>query len=792
MRTRRALLSTAAWGALGLVVLPAVAWGGAGAQPFFASVRRVLEALERAGSALPSSVASELQQLASRGDDDAVARARQMLAPFVIADVTFNAQGDGDVKVTEQVLPLVEQGWRSFLVGVQNPAGLQHAFLFGPTYESRTPGQDQAASNYQQAHHANGDFSKAVNIARLRDQRAGVSTQTVEPLRRELAGMPFEYRIVHLIAYRRGPGSIVVASAARNFPADRAVWNPESGAVLTFNATASRDVEFRVRDADGRTVVASITIRDSQRRIYPDKQGRLAPDMYFQDHVYRASGETVRLPDGSYEIVATRGPEYEPVRRTVSIAEESVAPIEVQLKRWVDPARHGWYSGDVHIHAAGCKHYSVPSVGVTPETMIRHVRGEGLWVGEVLTWAPGFAEQKKFFTGSVAATQGVLEHHEMHEAMESSLVPKASEKDPESMLRYDIEVSGFPSSHSGHPILMQLKEQDYPGTSDPTQWPTWNLPIFQWAKAQGGVVGFGHCGVGLEPRDARLPSFEVPTFRNVGANEFLVDIAHDAVDFLSGGSTSPLGELNIWYHSLNCGFRAAMVGETDWPCITDERVGGGRTYVRLEKPPQGDAGYGAWVAGIQAGRLYMGDGRSHALKFEVGGVGPGSELQLPKVKTVRVRALVAALLDAEDTLGAQGIRTRPWWRQPSWHLERARVPGSRNVLVEIVVNGEVQMTRPLVADGRPTPIDVEMKILKSSWVALRILGSLHTQPVFVLVGDQPIRASRRSAQWCIQCIDVLARSQLPRVKPSERPAAEEAYREARSTFERRAAESDSA
>jgi hypothetical protein len=112
--------------------------------------------------------------------------------------------------------------------------------------------------------------------------------------------------------------------------------------------------------------------------------------------------------------------------------------------------------------------------------------------------------------------------------------------------------------------------------------------------------------------------------------------------------------------------------------------------------------------------------------------------------------------------------------------------------VEIVVNGEVQMTRPLVADGRPTPIDVEMKILKSSWVALRILGSLHTQPVFVLVGDQPIRASRRSAQWCIQCIDVLARSQLPRVKPSERPAAEEAYREARSTFERRAAESDSA
>ena len=30
---------------------------------------------------------------------------------------------------------------------------------------------------------------------------------------------------------------------------------------------------------------------------------------------------------------------------------------------------------------------------------------------------------------------------------------------------YDVEVSGFPSSHAGHLCLLRLKEDDYPGTT---------------------------------------------------------------------------------------------------------------------------------------------------------------------------------------------------------------------------------------------------------------------------------------------------------------------------------------
>lgn len=42
---------------------------------------------------------------------------------------------------------------------------------------------------------------------------------------------------------------------------------------------------------------------------------------------------------------------------------------------------------------------------------------------------------------------------------------------------------------------------------------------------------------------------------------------------------------------------------------------------------------------------------------------------------------------------------------------------------------------------------------RSSWVALRIQGSSHTNPIFVVVGDKPIRASRRSLEWCPKSVD---------------------------------------
>jgi hypothetical protein len=82
-------------------------------------------------------------------------------------------------------------------------------------------------------------------------------------------------------------------------------------------------------------------------------------------------------------------------------------------------------------------------------------------------------------------------------------------------------------------VLLNLKDQDYPGTKRLTDWPTWDLPILRWAKEQGAVVGFAHSGWGLAVHGTDLPNDEVPGFDGIGANEYIVDVTYaNAVDFI--------------------------------------------------------------------------------------------------------------------------------------------------------------------------------------------------------------------------------------------------------------------
>ena len=53
------------------------------------------------------------------------------------------------------------------------------------------------------------------------------------------------------------------------------------------------------------------------------------------------------------------------------------------------------FSGDHHIHAAGCAHYTKPSEGVHAPDMMLHIVGEDLKVGCNLTWGPCFDYQKQ-------------------------------------------------------------------------------------------------------------------------------------------------------------------------------------------------------------------------------------------------------------------------------------------------------------------------------------------------------------------------------------------------------------
>src|SRR5262249_15224460 len=260
-----------------------------------------------------------------------------------------------------------------------------------------------------------------------------------------------------------------------------------------------------------------------QGHVYPSRAKRLAPDFAFHPQVYRTDGERIKLPAGDYSVQFSRGPEYLVKSETIKVTDKPQT-LTFRLERWIDTRNFAWYSGDHHIHAAGCMHYETPTQGVLPQDMMRHILGEALNVGAVLTWGPCYYYQKQFFEAKVNRLSTA-----------------------DNLMRYDLEVSGFPSSHCGHLVLLRLKDQYYPGTKVIEDWPTWDLPILKWAKAQGAVAGFAHSGWGLAITTDALPNYEMPKFDGIGANEYVVDVAHDAVDFISTVDTPFVWELNIWY-----------------------------------------------------------------------------------------------------------------------------------------------------------------------------------------------------------------------------------------------------
>ena len=307
----------------------------------------------------------------------------------------------------------------------------------------------------------------------------------------------------------------------------------------------------------------------------------------------------------------------------------------------------------------------------------------------------------------------------------------------------------------------------------------------KWAHEQGAVVGFAHSGWGLQVADDKIPSFQMPGFDGIGANEYIVDVTQpNAVDFLSIGDTPLVWELSTWYHTLNVGFRTRIVGETDFPCITDARVGQARSYVKLD----GTLSYAAWLAGLKAGRSYVSDGRTHLMDFAVNGVEVGthdSEVTLPSPGKVHATVRLAALLEAFPD---QSMKSRPYDQKPYWTLERARIGDSNEIGVELVVNGSAVARKQVVADGSVRDVAFDVLIEKSSWVAVRVLAAAHTNPIFVTVAGKPIRASQASAEWALTAVHQCWSQKSARIAAVEQNAARTAYDKAEEVYRRLAKE----
>ncbi|MBL8853417.1 MAG: CehA/McbA family metallohydrolase [Planctomycetaceae bacterium] len=685
------------------MTLPSVA--RVDAQPLLLLTKRLSEALETIGSPLNASATAEIATLAEEPDDAKVtATIQRLLDPLCVAAVEISPDGSVQV-IAGQNVTVEENGWRAMLVKVLNHANVQTQL------QTRSPNALPIPTGPQDE---------------VENRWMSLNLHNERPLDTQLSGLELEYRILLISSVRVGTqlGKLAFSPSGEN-----GTWANTNITVETVPATK---VEFRVTDADGSACMGCFEIRDSLGRVYPAQPKRLAPDFFFQTQIYRETGEAIMLPRGTYTVVCSHGPESVPETKTIQVGEHPIV-IDYQVERWIDTAKMGYWSGDHHIHAAGCLHYENPTQGVHPPDMLRHIMGEDVKVGCCLTWGPCFDYQKQFFTGR----------------------PDDVSRYPY-LLRYDVEVSGFGSHESGHLNLLKLREQIPAGGDSKNHWPTLGLNTLKFAKRQGAVTGTAHSGNGLGQVVGRvagvdgphkLPCFDIPAFNGIGAHEFIMQVTHEvdgpdgqkvpAIDFIATMDTTREHEWNIWYHVLNCGIPVVASGETDFPCITGERVGLGRVYVSLP----GVLNYDDWVEALRRGESYVSDGSAHLPNFQRN----------------------------EDGTFSVDVA--------------ARKAGFPDIDVELIANGYPIEVQKVKANGTlQTLTFAAPKLEQSSWLAVRVFPSAHTNPIWVKINDKPVRVAT-SIEWCLSSLEQCWREKARTYAPAEMGDARAAYDHARKVYQ---------
>jgi hypothetical protein len=781
-------------------------------QPLAANVQRVVQALEFLGAPLSVDVSAAVAARDAR-------KLQELLDSQVLCMADINPESRVKGTRGPAKARLQQAGYTPVLIKVIN-----HATSMAPLrVTSRQAGPSYAGVAKGTMERERQQHLRENENVRGEHRFLEIEMFGAPPMTPTLSGLEVEYVIALIYSSEAGKREATLAFDIGQGTQDLGF---RAEVPVLFDVRPAVEVKLSVRDFDGKPTIARLTFTDAQGHVFPPQARRLAPDFFFQKHIYRADGAAVLLPPGEFTMEASRGPEYRTIKQRVTIPAAKEAQLAVKLDRWVNAADYGYYSGDHHIHAAGCAHYTSPTHGMRPEEMFQQVKGEGLNVGSVLSWGYGFDYQRQFFG------------------------PQADRvSEPLTVLKYDMEVSGFGSAALGHICLLNLREQIYPGADGVKGWPTWTTPALRWTKLQGGFTGYPHSGSGMQVnpgtaakrllelrdanKDARLTSDEtanallpepfekidadrdgglneaeirishdrvVDQLPNVaipdmGGHEIFVSTAHGACDFISAMDTARLLEWNAWYHLMNCGFPLKCAGETDFPCMSGTRVGQGRTYVQLGRVEQID--FSKWCEGLARGRSYVSDGYAHAFDFTVEGKRAGDEVRLDQPGRVKVRVKVAfssetplevAYGSAMPVAGARLVGDTVHFHDTTGAQPYAG--GKRKI--ELIVNGRPIATREVPADDQPHEIAFAAEITSSSWIAVRQFPQLHTNPVNVLVAGKPIRASRMSALWCIECIDQLWRVRQKNIAPAEKEEARRTFDAAKEIYRRIAADAPEA
>jgi hypothetical protein len=362
------------------------------------------------------------------------------------------------------------------------------------------------------------------------------------------------------------------------------------------DAQTGRDVPARLGlyDATGRTPLPSDDAILVHR--YADETRLLwvAPQLPWpssnrQAFYVRGSYEA-QVPAGSYQLVATKGPEYRTHKGTIDVKAGQTSTATVALQRYVDQPARGWYSGDTHLHLMRDTTEDLDVWG--------QVAAEDVYVGNLLEM------------GNIVTTHfrqpawGKAGRFERDGHMIAS-----GQEDPRTTQR-------------GHTIHHNLQKPFHLAKEEFFSY----HKVFEASHGQGGVSGYAHYGQLFN-----------------GRRGLALDVPFGLVDFievLQGGRL----DTAAWYPFLNLGYKVSPAAGSDYPYFGPSLPGAERYYVKLDRAFDADA----WYASFKAGHVFVTNGP--ILDFTVNGEPMGAEIRVGKGARLDIAA--AAQLNPDvDQLG---------------------------------------------------------------------------------------------------------------------------------------------
>ncbi|HWB97072.1 MAG TPA: CehA/McbA family metallohydrolase, partial [Bryobacteraceae bacterium] len=365
-------------------------------------------------------------------------------------------------------------------------------------------------------------------------------------------------------------------------------------------------LHVRILDqATGKPVRARVHLTAADGRAYAPTQSWFRADWLMFDHMdkseyhyFHTAGDfEMELPPGTATLAFSKGFEYLPQEKQVTIHKDRPAELTVSLARLDNLAARGWWDGDNHFHMNYAGVYCN-----TPQRLMEQAEAEDIHVlNNLICNKEQRIPDVMHFSGApdpVSTSTRILYHNQEYHP-----------------------------PFWGHSAFLNLKKHlvipDYVGYQNTivnSLFPSNTIP-YRVVREEGGLAGYAH---GAGPH-------------------FPVDLALGSVDFIEANTVEAMEAL---YHAWNLGYRVvASAGEDAFPNFYRSYIIGSNRVVVHSGPT---LNYDKWIADFRAGRSFVTSGP--LVFFKLNGKEPGDEIRLSAGKQT-----LHAEIEAESILPLQTV-----------------------------------------------------------------------------------------------------------------------------------------